>query len=163
MAYEKKERGYEGRGSNYQRSEKNQSDDQYIENGRIKEGYLKNGYFRIDVPHALNTDLVLKAANEFAQNLFNARPQLKKSQLRKYYNYCKGLQHKMRLRGLGYSIIEADFIGLIGRTKNGLNKAVPRLFVDFIERNTRAVKGKSDYNAFIKHFEMIVAYYPNND
>ena len=137
---------------------------EYIENGKIKEKYLEGGYFNLDTAcKALKTDLVLKAANEFALNLFASKPQLKKSQLRKYYNYCKGIQYKMRLRGLGYCVIEADFVSLVGYTKNALNKVVPKLFVDFIKRNTNAVKNSDDYNAFIKHFEMIVAYYPNND
>ncbi len=139
----------------------------YREEPGLPEGYLKDGYFN-DTPtgKAIKTSLMMKTAKDIAEGLNSGRTQLKKSQLRKYYDYCKNLQDKMQLKSVGYEVIRPGFVKLLGHATNALNKStplVPRLFVAFVERNVNAVKDADDFNAFVEHFEMIVAYYPRRD
>lgn len=150
--------GYGGRGR-YQQNQR--------EEFRLSEGYLKNGYFN-DTPtgKAIKTSLMMKTARDIAEGLYSAWPQIKKSQLRKYYDYCKNLQAKMEFKKVGFEVIQPGFAKLLGHATNASNKSpklVPRLFVDFVERNINTVKDADDFNAFVEHFEMIVAYYPRKD
>jgi CRISPR type III-A-associated protein Csm2 len=146
--------GYGGRGR-YQQNQR--------EEFRLSDGYLKNGYFN-DTPtgKAIKTSLMMKTARDIALGLNSTWPKVKKTQLRKYYDYCKNLQGKMQLKSVGYEVIRPGFVKLLGHATNALNKStplVPRLFVEFVERNVNAVKDADDFNAFVEHFEMIVAYY----
>jgi len=156
--------GNKDRGWNGQRMNDNRSG---YDEPKLPEGYLKNGYFDTGPSgKTVRTELVWKTAKEIADSLNAGKTQLKKSQLRKYYDYCKNLQSKMHLRNAGFEAIRPEFVKLLGYATNALNKStpvVPKIFVKFVESNIDKVKNADDFNAFIAHFEMIVAYYPKKD
>lgn len=134
---------------------------------KLPEGYLKDGYFdKGPQGKTVKTELVWKTAEKIAKDLNEGRTQMKKSQLRKYYDYCKRLQSMMQAKNMGFDAVKPLFAKLLGYVTNARNKStplVPQMFEQFVEKNILAVKGADDFNAFIAHFEMIVAYYPRKD
>lgn len=134
---------------------------------KLPEGYLKDGYFNKGPQgKTIRTELMWKTAEEIAKGLNGGRTQMKKSQLRKYYDYCKRLQSMMQAKNMGFDAVKPLIAKLLGYVTNALNKStplVPVMFKQFVEKNILAVKDADDFNAFIAHFEMIVAYYPRKD
>lgn len=154
---------YNNRGGGFDRRDKHSQFDE----SKLPEGYLKDGYFdKGPQGKTVKTELMWKTAEEIAKGLYRGKPQIKKTQLRKYYDYCKRLQSMMQAKNMGFDAVKPLFAKLLGYVTNALNKhtpLVPMMFKQFVEKNILAVKGTDDFNAFIAHFEMIVAYYPKKD
>lgn len=130
-------------------------------------GYLEGGYFElIDGKQALKSDYIISYA-KFIKDTFNRpssqykKDQLKKSQLRKFYDCSIGLRERLRQNSNNYELIKAEVARLIpfAQQSNTKGKA-PQAFVDFMVKNFAAINNAEDYVAFTKHFEAIVAYYP---
>jgi CRISPR-associated protein Csm2 len=99
-----------------------------------------------------------KIANELVGN--NPRkPDLRSSQLRKFYMEVKALEDRVKAEE------EFDRIKpLIKMLKVKVNYQrgrglVPPKFVEFITKCVDSVNDKEDFKAFVMHFEAVVGYY----
>ena len=134
---------------------------------KFPKGYLEGGYFElIDGKNALKSDYIISFA-KYIKDTFSKpsepykRDQLKKSQLRKFYDYTIGLRDKLQQNSNNYDLIKAEVARLIpfAQQSNTKGKA-PQAFAEFMAKNFAAINNAEDYIAFTKHFEAIVAYYP---
>ncbi len=68
---------------------------------------------------------------------------------------------------MGFEVIQPGFAKLLGHATNASNKSpklVPAFVCGFLKgKYINTVKDADDFNAFVEHFEMIVAYYPRKD
>jgi CRISPR-associated protein Csm2 len=134
----------------YQRSER-QAD------VNLPSGYLANGYF--DPKGELLENFIVLWAEEIARNLGQAFPEMKKHQLRRFYNHVKSLERKLDLSD--YESINNDLKMLIPYATSAANVSppkIPRLFEEFIRKNLALVKDPKSFHAFLKHFEAIVGF-----
>lgn len=127
--------------------------------------YLQGGYFEIVEKNGckvkkLKKDLVLKTASNLAKDFGTARPGLKKAQLRKFYDYSRNMEEKLRMCK-NYDLIESDINKLIAFAADAKSKGnIPQIFFDFIERNVNSIHNEDDFiKGFIEHFQAVVAYF----
>lgn len=123
----------------------------------LPEGYLANGYF--DKNGNLREEFVTRWAEEIAKKLGRVTPDMKKHQLRRFYNHVKSLERKMNLSN--YDSINKDLKLLISYAASAAFATppkVPKLFEDFIRKNLELVKDSKTFKAFLNHFEAIVGF-----
>jgi CRISPR type III-A-associated protein Csm2 len=134
----------------YQRSER-------VADVNLPVGYLANGYFN---PQSnLLENFITFWADEIARKLGQASPDMKKHQLRRFYNHVKSLERKLDLSD--YESINNDLKMLIPYATSAANVSppkIPRLFEEFIRKNLALVKDSKSFHAFLRHFECIVCY-----
>jgi CRISPR-associated protein Csm2 len=98
-----------------------------------------------------------KIANELVGN--NPRkPDLKSSQLRKFYMEVKSLERKVEAEGFEKikPLIKMLKVKVNYQRGRGL---VPPKFVEFITKCVDNVNDREDFKAFVMHFEAVVGYY----
>lgn len=124
----------------------------------LPEGYLTNGYF--DQNGNLFEKFIVDWAEEIAKNLGQGYPDMKKHQLRRFYNHVKALERKFDLIG-DYNSINKDLKMLISYAVNAscaTPPKVPKLFEEFIRKNIGLIKDSKTFRAFIEHFQAIVGF-----
>ena len=124
---------------------------------RAKDGYL-DGYF--GSTGCLKREFLDEWADSLAGIFKDASPKLTKSQLRAFFGETKRLQTVFR--------IKRDFVDLQNRLAtlkalayqraNRSTLKIPAVFQEFIERNIDRVNKPDDFQAFVQHFEAVVAY-----
>lgn len=128
----------------------------------LPENYLMGGYFEDPKEkQKLKPDYIIAYARKIARDLDNEGRgnKNKRTQIRKYYDYCLRLQKKMERMNNDFSFVESDFARLIPVVEYAESRArVSQIFVEFIEKNVAAIKDARDLGAYIKHFESVVAY-----
>ena len=135
----------------------------------LPEGYLKDGYFDIVKgdrdSKKLKRELILNVAQKISIDIGNARPELKGSQLRKYYDYSVNINEKLKKLNGSFDMVESDVAKLKIFVADGLTKKkIPKIFYDFISKNVEMIKNADDFNkGFIEHFQAVVAYYKKNN
>lgn len=83
----------------------------------------------------------------------------KKTQVRKYYDYCIRVSQKLKRCDNDYSYVEADVEELLPKVQYAKSrKVVTDLFVDFIKKNIERIHDERDFRAFLKHFEAVIAF-----
>ncbi len=110
----------------------------------------------------IKEELLTTEAEEWADKFIGkdpTRPELKSSQLRKFYNEVRALAKKAE----GKEKFE-KIRPLVKMLKVKVNyqkgrKLVPVSFVDFISGCVDKIGDKDDFDAFVKHFEAVVGYY----
>ena len=98
-----------------------------------------------------------KIANELVGN--NPRkPDLKSSQLRKFYMEVKSLERKVEAEGFEKikPLIKMLKVKVNYQRGRGL---VPPKFVEFITKCVDNVNDREDFKDFVMHFEAVVGYY----
>jgi CRISPR type III-A-associated protein Csm2 len=114
-------------------------------------------FFRKADKEKLVTTEAEKIANELVGN--NPRkPDLKSSQLRKFYMEVKSLERKVEAEGF------EKIKPLIKMLKVKVNyqrgrRLVPPKFVEFITKCVDNVNDREDFKDFVMHFEAVVGYY----
>ena len=88
-------------------------------------------------------------------------PQNKRSQIRKFYEYVLRIQGLLRRKNNNFGAVEAELKRLIPYVDYAVSRGtVSELFQKFINKNIMAIHNVEGLNAFVKHFESIVAYLP---
>lgn len=136
--------------------------DQYEERS-LPKGYLEGGYFELSQQgneKKLKKELVMDQAKELAKIFGRARPELKRNQLRKFYDYSRNMEEKLRLCKK-FSLIETDILKLEAFAADAKSKGnIPEIFYDFIKKNIECIKTEEDFTkGFIEHFQAVVAYF----
>jgi len=124
----------------------------------LPEGYLTKGFF--DTNGNVLEKYITTWAEEIAQKLGQGFPDMKKHQLRRFYNHVKLLERKLDLTG-NYDAINKDLKMLIPYAVNASNAnppKVPKLFEEFIKKNLGAVGDPKTFRAFLDHFQAIVGF-----
>jgi CRISPR type III-A-associated protein Csm2 len=126
-------------------------------------GYLKGGYF--DGSGNLRIELVSRnPMEEVAKEMAKARPALKTHQLRRYFGHCRSVESRLLATPEPRDWAEhaPDVKKLDIAAADGAGKSepkIPRLFGEFIRRNTETVKNEKDFlKGFLPHFEALVAF-----
>lgn len=123
----------------------------------LPDGYLANGYFSPE--GNLSENFILVWAEDIARKLGQTTPDMKKHQLRRFYNHVKSLERKLDLSD--YDSINNDLKMLIPYATNAANSSpmkIPKLFEEFIRKNLMIVKDSKSFHAFLQHFEAIVGF-----
>jgi CRISPR type III-A-associated protein Csm2 len=124
----------------------------------LPEGYMAKGYF--DGKGNLFEDYVVKWAEEIARRLGQGAPDMKRHQLRRFYNHVKTIERKLELAG-DYDAINKDLKMLISHVSSAASASpakVPRLFEEFIRTNVTSVKDDRTFQGFIDHFQAVVGF-----
>ncbi|NSL53039.1 type III-A CRISPR-associated protein Csm2 [Calidifontibacillus erzurumensis] len=129
-----------------------------MSNAVLKSDYLKNGYF--DENMKPKKEIYIEWAQYIADEF--AKQGVTRAALRRFYGQVKGLQpllknenlfmeHKHRLYPIN-PLANYQY----NREENGL----PYIFVQFFEKNLKeAEKSHLHFQAFIDHFQSIIAYF----
>lgn len=143
----------------------NKNKSQGFQQVTLPQNYLEGGYFDFieqngkKVPKLKKT-LVLDTASEIAKSFGKVKPSLKKTQLRKFYDYSVNMLEKLRLCN-NYDLIETDVFKLVQFAADARSRDnIPKIFYDFIEKNIKNIKNENDFKkGFIEHFQAVVAYF----
>lgn len=136
--------------------------------GQLPQGYLAGGYFEtVNGEEVLKKDYIVKYSKEIADALSNkqewdsGKEQNKRSQIRKYYEYCLRIQGSMQRKNGDFAAVESELNRLLPFIEYARSRStVSELFRVFINKNISQIHEAKELNAFIKHFEAIVAYLP---
>ena len=122
-------------------------------------GYLQ-GYYEDPEKLVLKKEYILSFAKDIKNTLEaeGGANRNKRSQIRKFYDYCIRIRDKLDTRG-DFSYVAAEFANLdpmasIQKSRNVVSES----FYSFISSNVEAVKDERDFRAFVMHFQAIVAY-----
>jgi len=124
----------------------------------LSPNYLTNAYF--DTKGNLFEELVTTSAEDIAEKLGKAKPQMTKHQLRRFYNHVKSLDRKLDLTN-DYQTINTELKMLISYASNAACKSspsIPRIFEKFIRKNLEMVKDAKTFRGFIEHFQAVVGF-----
>jgi CRISPR type III-A-associated protein Csm2 len=134
----------------------------YQRNGKaidvsLPSGYLVKGYF--DQKGNLLENFITIWAEEIAKKLGQAYPDMKKHQLRRFYNHVKSLERRLDLSD--YENINKDLKMLVSYATSAAFSSppkIPKLFEEFIRKNLGLVIDSKSFQAFLQHFESIVGF-----
>ena len=88
-------------------------------------------------------------------------------QLRRFYNYCRSIEHQLNVEGRSWEQVSADFEALGARAQYAQSKSTgnfPREFQQFIDENVQRVKDADGHQreafleGFLPHFEALVGF-----
>lgn len=134
---------------------------------QLPKGYLVGGYYEegergrvlkkeyiVDFPISIAKALSSKEDSENGKRN-------KRSQIRKFYEYSISIRELANRKNGDFRVIEAELDRLLPFAQYKMSRnTVSQLFVDFINKNVSNIKNTEDLQAFVKHFEAIVAYLP---
>ncbi len=121
-------------------------------------GYLKDGYFAKEGEKlVLRKEYIVDYPIMIAEAL-DDRDKNKSSQLRKFYDFCIRLRSIID-NGRSFREVQSELarLGPFARYAESRSRVTP-VFVQFIEKNMERVHNEGDFNAFMKHFEAVIAY-----
>jgi len=126
----------------------------------LPQGYLKDGYF--DKNGNLFEEVVIQWPQSLAKSFFESWPQLKTTQLRKFFQEVRRQEGRLG-SGILFATVKTEIQKLDSYAHNALKKkTAPVIFKDFIAQNIKlATKDEKSFKAFVTHFECIVGYYPD--
>lgn len=128
-------------------------------------GYLENvskGYF--DENGCIREEFLTGTASDVARS-FGTK--LRNHQLRRFYGHIKAADNRLKMTGDWPSVnLDVKKLSSLVAEAKGKDK-VPDSFFKFIDANIKRIRSKPDFEAFIEHFQAIVAYftyhYPRNN
>jgi CRISPR-associated protein Csm2 len=123
----------------------------------LPNGYLVSGYF--DQKGNVNENFITFWAEDIAKKLGQSSPDMKKHQLRKFFNHVKSLERRLYLSD--FEKINKDLKMLLSYATSAAFASppkIPRLFEEFIKRNLASIKDSKTFLAFVQHFEAIVGF-----
>lgn len=129
------------------------------------QGYLEGGYFtQVTTSEGerkvIRREYIIDYAKAIAQKLIDDGKdgKNKSTQLRKFYDYCVQLDSMMK-NGSSFEEVEGAFCQLLPYAEDAqTRKCVTDTFVKFIQDNVEQVHNKEDFNAFLSHFEAVIAF-----
>jgi CRISPR-associated protein Csm2 len=121
---------------------------------------LEKGYF--DSGGCLWEEFLTKFADKIAKSFRG----LKNHQLRRFYGHIKAADNRLRMTE-DWRCVNLDIKKLLSFVSEAKGKdKVPESFYKFIDANINKIKEQKDFEAFVEHFQAIVAYftyhYPKN-
>lgn len=125
---------------------------------------LKDGYYRtVDEKECLKPEFIVKYPKEIAKGLKD-RNKNKLSQIWKFYEHARRIQDNLEHEGMSFDMLEAELDMMQPIVASALNRnVVTPVFKDFIDENVSKVKKMEDLDAFIKHFQALIAYLPGEN
>lgn len=126
------------------------------EGSRLPPGYLQNGYF--DAAGNIRPEVIVDWPRTLAESL--ARD-MKTAQVRRFFSEVRRLQGRLKA-GTPFAALRPEVLKLDGYAENAVKrKNAPPLFQQFIRKNLEwATRDERHLDAFVDHFESLVAYYP---
>jgi hypothetical protein len=122
-------------------------------------GYLAEGYF--DSTRNLRLELVRRVTvDPLAAALAGAG--LTKTQLRRFFQHCRGLEVQLRAGQASWENLAAKFALIDASAEAALRRsqaAIPPLFYDFLITNCAAVGTRADFlEGFIPHYVALIGF-----
>ena len=117
----------------------------------------KGTYF--DERGSLKLEFVAKSNVEtLARDL--ARDRLNMHQLRRFFNYCREIERRLRSTQSVWEAEKSNVARLSAFAADAGGKGkIPKSFRDFIDKNVERCKTRSDFlEGFMKHFEALVGF-----
>lgn len=107
-----------------------------------------------------------RTMDPLAQRLANAQPRLTTGQIRRFFNHCRQIEHRLKVDGETWYQVAATFESLSAHAQNassGQNRKIPQEFQGFIDSNVRRVSAAADprkafLDGFMPHFEALVGF-----
>lgn len=135
---------------------------------------LNAGYFKIvGQKKCLKEQFIVeypqKIANELECEKTDKRTNKKKtintvSQIWKFYDHARRIQDSLRLNGETLDTLQAELCVLRPVANYALSReTVTDGFRKFIDFNVMRIKDRDDLDAFIKHFQSLIAYFPKEN
>lgn len=135
---------------------------------------LKKGYFKlVDGKKCLKEEFIVKYPKRIADELaydrrdkrtFKNKNKNKLSQIWKFYDHARWIQDSLRLRGNPLDVLKATLYELMPAAAYALERAtITDDFRKFIDLNVSNIKDKEDLDAFVKHFQSLIAYLPREN
>jgi CRISPR-associated protein Csm2 len=123
---------------------------------------LEKGYF--DNNNCLLEEFLTNMASDVAKS-FGTK--LKNHQLRRFYGHIKAADNRLKMTG-DWRCVNLDVKKLSSLVAEAKGKdKVPDSFYKFIDANICKIKNQKDFEAFVEHFQAVVAYftyhYPKNN
>ena len=109
----------------------------------------------------IKEELVTTEAEKIARDLVGDKPRdpnLKSSQLRKFYMEVKSLEDRIKAEKFEKVKPLVKMLKVKVNYQKG-RKLVPNEFVDFITKCVDNINDEDDFKAFVTHFEAVVGYY----
>ena len=132
-----------------------------------KEEYLKDlksGYYKIvDEKKCLKPKFIVEYPSFIAKSLGDRRKN-KLSQLWKFFDHARRIQDSLNQKNQPLDVLEAELRELRPAVAYAYSRdTVTWEFKKFIDANVSQVKDRDDLNAFIKHFQAVIAYLPREN
>ena len=129
----------------------------------LKEGYYK----KVDGEDCLKPEFIVKYPKEIAKGLKD-RNKNKLSQIWKFYEHARRiqdtLQGNLEHKRMPFAKLKAELDMMQPIVESALNRSlVTPVFKDFIDENVSKVEEIEDLDAFIKHFQALIAYLPREN
>jgi len=111
----------------------------------------------------LKLELVSKAGVEpKIKEMARDRPTLSRSQLRRFFNYCRKIERRLKSGQSDWGTERANVAKLSCHAADAVGKHRPKIppsFHRFIESNVSMVKTERDFlDGFMQHFEALVGF-----
>lgn len=125
---------------------------------------LKDGYYRsVNETDCLKSEFIVEYPSMIARKLGDRRRN-KLSQLWKFYDHARRIQDSINQKDETLDILKAELNELKPAVNYACNRdTVTLVFKDFIDKNVTRIDDKKDLNAFIKHFQAVIAYLPREN
>ncbi len=122
---------------------------------------LKTGYR--DLNNCLWEEFITTLADEVAVSFGR---KLKNHQLRRFFNHVKEADNRLRMTN-DWNCVKLDVKKLSPFVSEAKGKGkIPHSFYEFIDENVKQINARIDFEAFVEHFQAVVAYftyrYPKN-
>lgn len=153
-------------GTQYSKGRTDEYRSGYVQ-AELPKGYLEGGYYKDkDDKKVLKKEYIVQYPSAIASTLSgkvdsdNGKKN-KRSQIRKFYEYSLQIKELLQRKGGDFDLVEAELKRLIPYVKYAESRGtVSSLYADFIQKNVNTIHNVDDLNAFVKHFEAVVAYLP---
>lgn len=131
------------------------------------EGYLSDlekGYYTVvDGKKCMNPKFIVEYPRSIAEDLEDDSKN-KLSQLRKFYDYARRIRDSLNRNDEVFDAQKAE----LSKLKPAVNYAYVRetvsdVFKDFIDVNVSRINDREDLDAFIEHFQALIAYLPREN
>ena len=108
-----------------------------------------------------------KSPAQLAEELANAQPKLTKGQLRRFFDHCRVIEHRLKAEDESWERVSASFEMLCAYAQDARPKdkqeKIPAEFQSFIEDGVRWVNGSGDrkkffLESFVPYFEALVGF-----
>ncbi len=115
-------------------------------------GYLdENGNLKLEYVARANMDTLARTL---------ARDDLKMHQLRRFFNYCREIERRLRSKPGSWEAERPNVVRLSAFAADAAGKKkIPRSFRDFIDKNVERARSADEFlKGFMPHFEALVGF-----
>lgn len=122
---------------------------------------LLNGYY--DNQKCLKPQFIVEYPRKIAKMLEHSQRN-KLSQLWKFYDHARWIHDKINQQGKTFEAVEAELNELKPAAHYAFSRGtITKEFQYFIDENLSQIKNTKDLDAFIKHFQALIAYLPRQN